>query len=118
MMECATTVYENDNSFLCDKEQIMIDNNDEEASINRDKVKMDDFEDDVKRNIQNKEGKENAMRKRQTVSLLHSNKHTQILYEAMKDIHKDRDLLLSALLDCCGFIKQLPNFFSGVFTQF
>ncbi|KAL7488100.1 hypothetical protein ACHAW6_013699 [Cyclotella cf. meneghiniana] len=37
------------------------------------------------------------------VALLHSHAHTQILYRAMRYIHRDRDLLLQSLLKWCGF---------------
>jgi len=51
---------------------------------------------------QNKQsvGKRNTIQ----VALLHSHSHTQILYEAMKYIHQDRDLLLEALLKWCGIL--------------
>lgn len=45
-------------------------------------------------------GKRNTIQ----VALLHSHSHTQILYEAMKYIHQDRDLLLEALLKWCGIL--------------
>lgn len=45
-------------------------------------------------------GKRNTMQ----VALLHSHSHTQILYEAMKYIHQDRDLLLESLLKWCGIL--------------
>lgn len=38
------------------------------------------------------------------VALLHSHSHTQILHDAMKFIHQDRDLLLEALLKWCGIL--------------
>jgi len=37
------------------------------------------------------------------VVLLQSQQYTQILYQTMKHIHQDRDLLLEALLKWCGF---------------
>lgn len=37
------------------------------------------------------------------VVLLQSQQYTQILYQTMKHIHQDRDLLLDALLKWCGF---------------
>lgn len=37
------------------------------------------------------------------VVLLQSQQYTQILYQSMKHIHQDRDLLLEALLKWCGF---------------
>ena len=48
------------------------------------------------------------------VTLLHSTNYTSIVYQAMKDIHQDRDLLLSSLLYYSGFIKQTPSFFHVV----
>lgn len=48
------------------------------------------------------------------VSLLHSDKYTDILSDAMVNIHQDRDRLLSSLLMCCGFLRQTPSFFTVV----
>ena len=48
------------------------------------------------------------------VSLLHSDKYTNVLYDTMKHIHQDRDRLLSGLLLCCGFLRQTPAFFTVV----
>lgn len=45
------------------------------------------------------------------VVLLHSSEHRDLTYSTMKYIHKDRDLLLSSLLYCCGFIRETPSFF-------
>jgi len=53
-------------------------------------------------------------RKIRRVTLLHSETHTQVIHEAMKYIHQDRDVLLEALLDYCGFLRQSPKFFSVV----
>ena len=46
------------------------------------------------------------------VVLLHSSHHSNLTYSTMKHIHKDRDLLLSSLLYCCGFIRDTPAFFT------
>eukprot|EP00979_Chaetoceros_neogracilis_P017209 scaffold10190_cov294-Chaetoceros_neogracile.AAC.9 len=46
------------------------------------------------------------------VVLLHSSYHTNLTYSTMKHIHKDRDILLSSLLHCCGFIRDTPSFFT------
>ena len=48
------------------------------------------------------------------VSLIHSEEHTRVLHETMNYIHQDRDTLLAALLDYCGFLKQAPKFFHVV----
>ena len=48
------------------------------------------------------------------VSLLHSEKYTNVLDDTMKHIHQDRDRLLSSLLLCCGFLRQTPAFFTVV----
>lgn len=56
--------------------------------------------------------KEGNKRRKIRVALIHSEIHTQVLYEAMNYIHKDRDILLEALLDCCGFLQQTPRFLS------
>lgn len=54
------------------------------------------------------------MAKRPRVALLHSDEHTKVLHEAMQHIHQDRDVLLHALLDYCGFGAQSPKFFRVV----
>lgn len=46
------------------------------------------------------------------VVLLHSSNHTNLTYATMKHIHKDRDILFSSLLYCCGFIRDTPSFFT------
>lgn len=53
-------------------------------------------------------------RRRLRVSLLHSESHTQLLYQAMRYIHGDRDILLAALLNYCGFLHKPPKFFTIV----
>ena len=45
------------------------------------------------------------------VVLLHSSQHTNLIHSTMRHIHKDRDVLLTSLLYCCGFLKQTPKFF-------
>ena len=50
-------------------------------------------------------------RRKRTVVLLHSPSHTALMHSTMKHIHQDRDILLSSLLYCCGFIKDAPRFF-------
>ena len=40
----------------------------------------------------------------------HSPSHTALMHSTMKHIHQDRDILLSSLLYCCGFIKDAPRF--------
>ena len=57
-------------------------------------------------------GKRNTIQ----VALLHSHSHTQILYEAMKYIHQDRDLLLEALLKWCGILHGASN--GGALSSF
>ncbi|EJK76953.1 hypothetical protein THAOC_01252, partial [Thalassiosira oceanica] len=39
------------------------------------------------------------------VALLHSPRHTRVLHAAMLPVHSDRDVLLAALLRCCGFLS-------------
>ena len=58
--------------------------------------------------------KSNQPRGKLRVSLLHSDKYTAILSDAMGHIHQDRDRLLSSLLMCCGFLRQTPSFFTVV----
>ena len=53
-------------------------------------------------------------RRKLRVALLHSEIHTQVLYQAMSYIHKDRDILLGSLLECCGFLQDTPSFFKVV----
>jgi histone deacetylase 8 len=52
--------------------------------------------------------------RRTRVSLLHSDPYTKILESAMKYINQDRDILLAALLDYCGFLERPPKFFSVI----
>jgi len=47
------------------------------------------------------------------VVLLHSQQYTQILYQSMKHIHQDRDLLLEALLKWCGFFHGAKTIGGG-----
>ncbi len=47
--------------------------------------------------------KHTSSKKQIQVVLLQSHQYTQILYQTMKHIHQDRDLLLDALLKWCGF---------------
>ena len=51
------------------------------------------------------------------VSLIHSSSYTKVLYRAMEFIHQDRDILLAALLDYCGFLRKTPSFLSIVPPQ-
>lgn len=53
-------------------------------------------------------------RRKFRVALLHSEIHTQVLYQGMRYIHKDRDILLGSLLQCCGFLLDTPSFFNVV----
>ena len=55
--------------------------------------------------------KQKTTRRIRTVVLLHSPSHTALMHSTMKHIHQDRDILLSSLLYCCGFIKDAPRFF-------
>jgi len=55
-----------------------------------------------------------SQRSKVRVSLLYSDKYTDILSDAMEHIHRDRDRLLSSLLLCCGFLRQTPSFFTVV----
>jgi len=60
---------------------------------------------------------DSSMQKKVTkikVALMHSSAHTTVLHRAMEFIHKDRDLLLAALLDYCGFLRKTPSFLSVI----
>ena len=59
---------------------------------------------------------DNEEEKRQNirVTLIHSSSYTSILHRALAYVHHDRDLLLAALLDYCGFLRETPRFFSIV----
>ena len=57
---------------------------------------------------------EKGKRQNIRVTLIHSSSYTSILHRALAYIHQDRDVLLAALLDYCGFLHKAPRFFSIV----
>ena len=46
------------------------------------------------------------------VLMIHSSSYTKVLHRSMEFIHEDRDILLAALLDYCGFLRKTPSFLS------
>lgn len=63
--------------------------------------------------------KQQSGKKKSTVrvALLHSHSHTQILHQAMKYIHQDRDILLESLLKWCGIFHG-ANANGGALSSF